>query len=100
MKEVSNKILLYSTGNNSQCLVINHNGKENTKSLEIVIRSRACGKELEYSWHILLESVCVRVCVCVWLGGSVCEGKGWPEAANSTEGLLAVSLLDFWTCLS
>ena len=97
-------------GNNSQCLVINHDGKEKTKSLEIVIRSRACGKELEYSWHILLESVCVCVCVsvcvcvcvcvCVWLGGSVCEGKGWPEAANSTDGLLAVSLLDFWTCLS
>ena len=40
------------------------------------------------------------MCVCVWLGGSVCEGKGWPEAANSTEGLLAISLLDFWTWLS
>jgi len=65
-----------------------------------VIRSRAYGKELEYSWHILLECMCVCVCMCVWLGGSVWEGKGWPEAANSTEGLLAISLLDFWTWLS
>ena len=31
MKQITSKDLLYSTGNNTQCLVITYNGKESKK---------------------------------------------------------------------
>ena len=45
---INNKVLLYSTGNSSQYLVINHHGKEYKKNVYIYIHT--------YVW--ITESLC------------------------------------------
>lgn len=59
-------------------------------SLKVVI-GPGHGKELEYSWHIFLESFFFRAL------GLMCDGKDGPEGANFAEGSLTIALLGFWT---
>ena len=46
MKEINNKVPLYSSENYIQCLVMNHNGKEYQKSVYVcIIESLCCTEE-------------------------------------------------------
>ena len=48
---INNKVLLYSTGNCIQCLVINHNGKEYLKNV-YVTESLCCAAKIKTTLNI------------------------------------------------
>ena len=51
---INNKILLYSTGNYIQCLVVNHNGKNMKKNVCVCVCVCVCVHIYMYIWVTLL----------------------------------------------